>query len=69
MVSIIGKEDLKQKIEQKSAIVVEALDQDAFEKAHIPGAINIPVEKVKDKATSMLPDKNAEIIVYCGGPT
>jgi len=38
--------------------------------AHIPTAISIPVNVLKEKGEKLLPcDKNKQIIFYCGGPT
>ncbi len=34
--------------------------------AHIPGAISIPVEEIASRARELLPDRAAEIVVYCG---
>lgn len=36
-----------------------------FRSGHIPGAINIPVEKISVKRPALLSDKNAKIYVYC----
>jgi rhodanese-related sulfurtransferase len=40
-----------------------------FEEAHLPGAINIPYDRVDELAPTMLPDKGAHMVVYCSnGP-
>ena len=40
-----------------------------FEDAHLPGAINIPHDRVDELAPRLLPDKTARIVVYCAsGP-
>ena len=36
-----------------------------YEDAHLPGAINIPHDRVGELAPTLLPDKSVEIIVYC----
>ena len=36
-----------------------------YRDAHIPGALNIPPEKIKELAPQLLPTKNVEIITYC----
>lgn len=70
MADTISREELQQKIDRHEHFtLVEALGADKYAHAHLPGAINIPVDRVRELAPSMLPDKNAEIIVYCGGPT
>ena len=45
--------------------LVEALGPSYYEEAHPPGAINIPHDAVDELAPQLLPDKDAEIVVYC----
>ncbi len=47
-------------------IIVDVLDQGSYRGEHIKGAINIPVSDIRDQAPRVLPDKEAEIVVYCG---
>ncbi len=62
----IGREDLKARLDRGEAItVVEALPEPYYRRAHLPGAINIPAEQVAELAPRLLPDKAAEIVVYC----
>ncbi len=66
----ISRDELKQKIDRKDDfLLVETLPATAYHHNHLPGAINLPPEKVKDSAAQILPDKNAEIVVYCANPT
>ena len=44
--------------------LAEALSHQHYEMSHLPGAINLPYEFV-DEAEKVLPDKRAEIVVYC----
>jgi rhodanese-related sulfurtransferase len=48
-------------------VLVEALSRKHYESSHLPGAINLPYEFV-DEAEKVLPDKHAEIVVYCMNP-
>jgi rhodanese-related sulfurtransferase len=62
----ISTKDLKAKLDRKEDItVVETLAPERYREAHIPGALNIPPEKIKELAPQMLPNKNAEIVTYC----
>jgi rhodanese-related sulfurtransferase len=62
----ISTKDLKAKLDRKEDIkVVETLATERYREAHIPGALNIPPEKIKELAPQMLPNKNAEIVTYC----
>lgn len=45
--------------------LVEVLSEDDYKKGHISGAINIPLDKLKEKAPDQL-QKNETIVVYCG---
>jgi len=70
MVEIIGREELRTKMKRGDPfILVETLAPATFASGHLPGAINMPPDRVAELAPSLLPDKNAEIVVYCGGPT
>lgn len=61
----ISTKDLKSKVDHKRITVVETLAPDRYQQGHIPGAINIPPERVKELAPQLLPNKNAAIVTYC----
>jgi rhodanese-related sulfurtransferase len=62
----ISTQDLKAKLDRKDPIkVVETLAQERYREVHIPGALNIPPEKIKELAPQLLPNKDAEIVTYC----
>ena len=65
MENTITTEDLKAKLDRKQIIVVETLAPERYREAHIPGALNIPPERIKELAQQLLPNKDAEIITYC----
>jgi rhodanese-related sulfurtransferase len=66
MESTISTEDLKAKLDQKQNItVVETLAQERYREAHIPGALNIPPERIKELAPQLLPNRDVEIVTYC----
>ncbi len=46
-------------------IILDARTQEEYDESHIPGAILIPYDEVKEKAKDMLPDKDQLIFVYC----
>jgi rhodanese-related sulfurtransferase len=45
--------------------VLDVLAPQTYRAAHIPGAINLPCEAVAALAGDLLPDRAAEIVVYC----
>ena len=65
MESTISTKDLKSKLDQKQVTVVETLAPERYREAHIPGALNIPPERIKELAPQLLPNRDAEIITYC----
>jgi rhodanese-related sulfurtransferase len=70
MVKAISRGELKQKIDRKDAfLLVETLPSTAYHHSHLPRAINLPPDSVTTMASQLLPDKSAEIVVYCANPT
>jgi rhodanese-related sulfurtransferase len=70
MVETISRDDLRGKIDRGDKFsLVETLPRTAYDHAHLPGAINLPPDRVKELAPSLLPDKTADIVVYCASPT
>jgi len=69
-VPTISRDELKQKIDRGERFtLVETLPEFMYKQRHLPGALNLPPNEVQQRAASVLPDKNAEIVVYCGGFT
>ena len=66
----ISREELKANLDRgEDVVLVEALGEAGYDEAHLLGAINIPYDRVDELAPSMLPDKGAQIVVYCSnGP-
>ena len=59
--------DLKVALDSgENVVVIDARSPEAFQREHIPGAINIPYRKMSDETTNHL-DKNALMVTYCDG--
>ena len=70
MGSTITRQELKEKIDRGDDFeLVETLSPTAYDHAHLPGARNLPPDKVAELAARLLPNKWAEIVVYCANPT
>ena len=70
MINTISRDELKQKIDRKEKfLLVETLPKVAYEHAHLPGAISCLPDQLNTLAPKLLPDKNAEIVVYCASDT
>lgn len=66
MVAKITRDQLKAKLDAgENIILVEALPEKYYADKHLPGAINLPHTQVAELASTHLPDKSAEIVVYC----
>jgi len=62
----ISTEDLRAKPDRKKTVkIVETLAPERYREAHLPGALNIPPEQIKELAPQLLPNKDAEIVAYC----
>jgi len=70
MIEKVTLTQLTEELDDGEALVlVEALPAASYEETHLPGAINIPHDKVEELAPILLPDKDARIVVYCAnGP-
>ncbi len=65
----IGREELKEKMNRgDDFILVDTMASMYYRHSHLPGAINLPVDEIRERAPKSLPDKNAEIVVYCIDP-
>ncbi len=70
MIETISRDELKKKIDNNDDfILVETLAKETYDHAHLPNAIHLPPDQVAELAPKILPDKSAEIVVYCSSPT
>lgn len=66
----ISRDELREKIDRGDRfLLVETLPAMAYHEAHLPGAINLPPDQVSTLAYQVLPDKTADIVLYCGSFT
>lgn len=67
-VQLISLEDLKARLESDDRpVLVDVREKDEFRGGYIPGAIHIPRGFLEMQAEQKLPDKKAEIVLYCAG--
>jgi len=70
MTKSISREELRKKIDRGDHFkLVETLSKEKYCKAHLPGAVHLPPDQIRELAPKLLPDKAAEIVVYCASPT
>jgi rhodanese-related sulfurtransferase len=66
VVANIGRDELRAKMDRGDPVVlVEVLAPPYYRHSHLPGALNIPSGKVGEMAPDLLPDKDAEVVLYC----
>jgi rhodanese-related sulfurtransferase/DNA-binding transcriptional ArsR family regulator len=58
--------ELRARILDGSAIVIDVRPREEFEAAHLPGALSIPLSELEQRLAKL--PKRKEIIVYCRGP-
>jgi rhodanese-related sulfurtransferase len=62
----ITREELQRRLHDPSLTIVDVLPAESYTAGHIPGALHLPLEQVASRAQELLPDRSAEIAVYCG---
>lgn len=71
-VRIVPLDALKERLEDSSRprpVLVDVREKDEYRAGFIPGALHLPRGFLEMQAEQKLPDKQAEIIVYCAGGT
>jgi rhodanese-related sulfurtransferase len=67
---LIDRDTLKRKLQSPAPLtLVEALPEKYWRDWHLPGAKHLPHDQAKQLATAVLPDRDAEIVVYCASAT
>ena len=46
-------------------VIVDVRTEEEFASGHIAGAVNLPLQNIKDTPPALLPDLSQEIFVYC----
>jgi rhodanese-related sulfurtransferase len=69
MVATISREELQSKLDRgDDFFLVETLSEEQYRHSHLPTAVNLPPDAVRESAPDLLPEKEADIVVYCGSP-
>ena len=62
----ITVEEAKQMMDSNGdAIILDVREQEEFDAGHIPNAVLLPYTQINERAERVLPDKEAQILVYC----
>jgi rhodanese-related sulfurtransferase len=65
----ISREETQRRLGDGSLVVVDVLPREAYQNGHIPGAISLPLAEVSSRAPDVIPDRQADIAVYCASFT
>lgn len=65
-IGFLTAEQLRSKLSSGTPpILLDVLDTDSYRESHIKGSINIPYDQVEQWASRVIPDMNAEVVVFC----
>jgi rhodanese-related sulfurtransferase len=68
MTTSISRAELQVALNTGTVVLVDALPESYYTQQHLPGAINLVADDVDDRATTLLPDRDALIVAYCSNP-
>jgi len=71
-VKTISLEELKARLEtrrERPFVLVDVREKEEFRGGFIPGAVHVPRSYLEMQSEQKIPDKSAEVIVYCAGGT
>ena len=63
---IMTMQDARAQIEAGTdALILDVRPQEEFDAGHIPDAVLLPIDEIREGNFDPLPDKDREILVYC----
>jgi rhodanese-related sulfurtransferase len=69
-VKILPLEELKKRFDARAErpfTLVDVRENEEFRAGYIPGAVHVPRSYLETRAEQKLPDRSAEIVLYCAG--
>ena len=64
-----ARDEVLRRLADPSLVLVDVLPRESFLAGRIPGSIHLPVAEIPARAGAVLPDRGADIVVYCASPT
>ncbi|NEU29678.1 metalloregulator ArsR/SmtB family transcription factor [bacterium LRH843] len=58
--------ELNERMEKGEVLLLDVRPKEEFETAHIPGAVSIPIEELREKLSSL--PTTCDVVAYCRGP-
>ena len=65
----ISREELVARLDDPSLTIVNVLPVEAWRAKRIRGSLSLPLAELPARAAAVLPDKRADIAVYCASET
>ena len=65
----ISRDELVERLHDPTLTIVNVLPAEAWKAQRIHGSLSLPEAEIATRAASVLPDRNADIAVYCASPT
>ena len=66
MADTIDLRDLEKMIDRGDHFrLIEVEDAGEYARGHVPGAVHLPPERVRERAAELLPDREDQIVLYC----
>lgn len=62
----ISLEELSKRMDKGEVLLLDVRPKEEYEKAHIPGAVSVPMEDLKEKISTL--PSNCDVVAYCRGP-
>lgn len=64
MATVIDREAVQRLMDEESAVLIEVLPEEEFQRLHIQGAVNIPLERIGSECRARY-QAEQRLIVYC----
>jgi len=61
----ISRDEIRRRLRDPALTLVDVLPHEAYAAEHIPGAMNLPLAELEERAPQVLFDRNADIAAYC----
>jgi rhodanese-related sulfurtransferase len=64
----LGFSEVKQRLDEgQNFTLVDVREDNEWERGHLPGAVHLGKGIIERDIEQVIPDKSAEIVLYCGG--
>ncbi len=65
----ITRSELVERLHDPTLAIVNVLAHEAWRQQRILGSLSLPLADIPSRAAVVLPDRDADIAVYCASPT